>query len=255
MAKRRMFSPDVVEMDSFVEMSNEARLLYFYLGLYTDDDGFVNNPRSVARLNMLDIHALDELIENKFVIPFESGVIVIAHWHINNKIRGDRYKETVFKNELNLLKLENNIYILNSTQIYNGIPNDNQMATNGIPSDNQTDTQYKLSKDKLSKSNISKFNKSECNASKENISKEKESTERENHTKVANNIDYDWIVSLLNKIVDKECSLTDSLKKKIDNAINYDYQFTQKLENLVNDLNGQTFHSSAIGVINYIAKY
>ena len=185
MAKRRMFAPDVVEMDSFVEMSNEARLLYFYLGLYTDDDGFVNNPKSIARLNMLDIHALDELIENEFVIPFESGIIVITHWNINNKIRKDRYKETEFKKEFSLLRVENNIYILNSTQIYNDTPNDNQTATNGIPNDNQTDTQYNLSKVNLSKVNLSKVNSSEVNSSEVNSSEEKET-----RVKITNNTDY-----------------------------------------------------------------
>ena len=247
MEKRRMFAPDVVEMDSFVEMSNEARLLYFYLGLYTDDDGFVNNPKSIARLNMLDIHALDELIENEFVIPFESGIIVITHWNINNKIRKDRYKETEFKKEFSLLRVENNIYILNSTQIYNDTPNDNQTATNGIPNDNQTDTQYNLSKVNLSKVNLSKVNSSEVNSSEVNSSEEKET-----RVKITNNTDYDLIISLLSKIINKECLLNDSLRVEIDKAVNNDYQFIQKLENFVNDLNGQTFSDSPIEIIKYV---
>ena len=38
-----------------------------------------------------------------FVIPFESGVIVITHWKVQNNIRNDRFTPTVFREEKFLL--------------------------------------------------------------------------------------------------------------------------------------------------------
>ena len=70
MAEKRMFTKSIIDSDAFLEMPLSAQALYFHLNMRADDDGFVNNPKSIARLNMLDIHALDELIENEFVIPF-----------------------------------------------------------------------------------------------------------------------------------------------------------------------------------------
>ena len=84
----------------------------------------------------------------KFIIPFESGIVVIKHWKIHNYIRADRYKETKYKEEKNQLMLdENKAYTV-------GIPSDNQVTTNGIPSDNQMDTQVRLGKDSIGKNYI-----------------------------------------------------------------------------------------------------
>jgi 5-methylcytosine-specific restriction endonuclease McrA len=48
-----------------------------------------------------------------FIIPFESGVVVIKHWKIHNYIRGDRLVETRYKDEKALLTVkENGAYTL-----------------------------------------------------------------------------------------------------------------------------------------------
>ena len=77
MAKRTEFSTDIVCNDEFLKMSHNAQLLYFYLGLYTDENGFVNNPKSIARLNMLMDQALDELISKGYVAPVKNSIKVI----------------------------------------------------------------------------------------------------------------------------------------------------------------------------------
>ena len=132
MAVKRMFSIDVTETDSFLEMPLTAQALYFHLGMRGDDDGFVSNPRSIMRVTGCSEGDLAMLAEAGYIISFRSGVIVISDWKVNNNLRNDRYKPTTFQSERSMLsETANKRYILN------GAPTGNQMDTNGIPSDNQ----------------------------------------------------------------------------------------------------------------------
>lgn len=132
MANKRMFSIDVTETDSFLEMPLTAQALYFHLGMRGDDDGFVSNPRSIMRVTGCSEGDLAMLAEAGYIISFRSGVIVISDWKVNNNLRNDRYKPTTFQYERSMLsETANKRYILNST------PVGNQMDTNGIPSDDQ----------------------------------------------------------------------------------------------------------------------
>jgi hypothetical protein len=110
MAQRRMFSRAVVRTDKFLDMSPTAQNLYFHFGIEADDDGFVSNPKSI----MKSIGAPDDdirILEAKgFIIPFEKGILVITHWKENNYIQADRYKPTVYQDELKLLDCEHNVY-------------------------------------------------------------------------------------------------------------------------------------------------
>lgn len=111
MATKRMFSPDVVESDLFLDMSHSAQLLYFHLSMNADNEGFVNNPKTIIRIIGVDKEYLNELINSNFVIPFDSGVMVITHWKQNNNLDERRMKKTIFVNEKKSLIVENNIYI------------------------------------------------------------------------------------------------------------------------------------------------
>lgn len=147
MAERRMFAKTIIDSDAFLDMPLSAQALYFHLSMRADDDGFVNNPKKIQRM----IGASDDdcrlLVSKRFVLTFESGVIVIKHWRIHNYIRNDRYKETVYTKEKSVLKLDkNNAYT--------------EMDTNGIPTVDQMETQVRIGKDSLKE--------------KENIIKEKE---------------------------------------------------------------------------------
>ena len=94
-----MFSKSVIDSDMFLDMPLSAQALYFHLSMRADDDGFVNNPKKIQRM----IGASDDdckiLIAKEFIIPFESGIVVIRHWKIHNYIQKDRYKETVYLDE------------------------------------------------------------------------------------------------------------------------------------------------------------
>ena len=114
-----MFSSDIVDSDKFLDMSATARLLYYDLGMRADDDGFVS-PKKVMRMTSASEDDLRVLIAKNFIIPFESGVIVIKDWKMNNYIQKDRYTETIYKDEKGRLSCDNNnSYILDTTVIQN----------------------------------------------------------------------------------------------------------------------------------------
>ena len=139
MAERRMFAKTIIDSDAFLDMPQSSQLLYFHLSMRADDDGFLNNPKSIMRNVGCKDDDINLLILKKFLIPFESGIVVIKHWKIHNYIRNDRYKETKYKEEKNSLCLdENNAYTQSNNML-------------GIPSDNQMDTQVRLGKDRLGK--------------------------------------------------------------------------------------------------------
>lgn len=128
MANKRMFSLSVIDTDKFLDMPVSSQLLYFHLGMRADDDGFVSSPKRIARTTNCGDDDLKILATKGYIIPFESGVVVIRHWKQNNQLRSDRYRETVCKNEKATLSIIDNIYIESTNDTPNGIPA-------GIPND------------------------------------------------------------------------------------------------------------------------
>ena len=106
MAERRMFAKTIVTSDAFLDMPLSARCLYFTLGMFADDDGFVNNPKSIMRQVGACTDDLNLLLLKRFILKFDSGVIVIKHWRIHNYIQKDRYKETKYIDEKATLMLD-----------------------------------------------------------------------------------------------------------------------------------------------------
>ena len=136
MAERRMFAKTIIDSDSFLDMPLSAQALYFHLSMRADDDGFINNPKKIQRM----IGASDDdcklLLLKRFLITFESGVVVIKHWKIHNYIRQDRYKPTIYQGEKALLiEKENKAYT--------------EKENLGIPNDYQMETQVRLGKDSI----------------------------------------------------------------------------------------------------------
>jgi len=147
MAERRMFAKTIIDSDAFLDLPATTQLLYFHLSMRADDDGFINKPKTIMRMIGSKDDDMKLLIAKKFIIPFETGIVVIKHWKIHNYIRNDRYKETKYKEEKASLSLdENNSYTL-------GIPHDTQTDTIGIPAVSKMDTQVRLGKDSIDKDN------------------------------------------------------------------------------------------------------
>ena len=108
MAERRMFAKTIVLSDAFLDMPLSARCLYFTLGMLADDDGFVNSPKSIMRQAGASTDDLNLLLAKRFILTFDSGVIVIKHWRIHNYIQKDRYKESKYMEEKATLMIDQN---------------------------------------------------------------------------------------------------------------------------------------------------
>lgn len=94
MAERRMMAKSVIETDQFMDMPMSSQCLYFHLLLRADDDGFITSPRRIMREVGCHEDDMKLLVAKNYIIPFDSGVIVIKHWKIHNFIRSDRYTPT-----------------------------------------------------------------------------------------------------------------------------------------------------------------
>lgn len=146
MAERRMFAKTIIDSDAFLDMPMSSQCLYFHLCMRADDDGFLNNPKKIQRMIGASDDDLKLLTVKNFVIPFDTGVVVIKHWKIHNYIQNDRYKPTVYTEEKELLGVKDNkAYTLN----------EDECIQNGY----SLETQVRLGKDRL---NIIDSNESIC---------------------------------------------------------------------------------------------
>lgn len=106
MAERRMFAKVIIDSDAFLDMPLSAQALYFHLSMRADDEGFVGNPKKIQRM----IGASDDdcklLVMKRFILVFDSGIIVIKHWKIHNYIQADRFKPTTYVEEKSTLMLD-----------------------------------------------------------------------------------------------------------------------------------------------------
>ena len=130
MAEKRMFSMNVIDSDAFLEMPLSTQALYFHLSMRADDDGFLNNAKRIMDMIKANQNDYDLLLAKSFIIQFPDGICVIKHWRINNYIRKDRYHETVYTEEKELLTVKKNgAYSLNSSDSDVGIPECNHVET------------------------------------------------------------------------------------------------------------------------------
>ena len=109
MAERRMISRKIAEDDRFVDMHPVSKLLYFYLVLNADDDGFVGSVKMINFLTNADQNNYDELLENNLILePTKNGVYVITDWYAQNKIEPKIYKATEYLSVRALLFIKTN---------------------------------------------------------------------------------------------------------------------------------------------------
>lgn len=113
-AQKRMFDKAIIDTDRFMDLSMSTKALYFLLGMEADDEGFVS-PRKVMRIHGGNDDDVKILAVKNFIIPFESGVVVITDWNKNNWLDSRRTKQTEYQKEKKLLTLsEDKSYLLSS---------------------------------------------------------------------------------------------------------------------------------------------
>jgi len=144
-----MFAKSIIDSDAFLSMPLSAQALYFHLNMRADDDGFVSNPRKIQRMICCADDDLKLLIAKRYILVFESGVIVIKHWKIHNLIRNDRYKPTLYEEEKSaLFQKKDGAYTDHK------LPEKVSGMSLGIPNGNQMDPQVRLGKVRLGKDSI-----------------------------------------------------------------------------------------------------
>lgn len=132
-----MFSLKVVDTDDFLDMGQGSQLLYFHMAMRADDDGFVNSPKKIMRFAGAKDDDMKVLIAKQFILPFQSGVIVIRHWKENNYIQSDRKHDTIYEEEM--------------AQLREGTGGVYEMYTECIQDVSIMDTEDRLGKDRLGK--------------------------------------------------------------------------------------------------------
>ena len=147
MAQRRMFSRKITETDRFLEMPLSSQALYFHLNMGADDEGFIDKAKTIQRTIGASDDDMKLLIAKGFIIPFDSGVVVIRHWRIHNYIRSDRFQSTLYQDEKTQLEYDHSKTAM-LKPLENVIPNGYQM-----------DTQDRVSKVSLDKDSLTTYPK------------------------------------------------------------------------------------------------
>lgn len=115
-----MFSKDITGSDAFLEMPASSQALYFHLGMEADDDGFIGNPKKVMRVMGVSDDDFKILLAKRFLLAFNSGIVVVKHHRINNNWDKHNCKRTIYLEEFSQLRIkENRAYTLDETQ---GVP-------------------------------------------------------------------------------------------------------------------------------------
>ena len=130
MPKQRLINCDFFATSGFTKnLSNKAKLLYFFFLTNADDKGFVGNGVDIAdTLDFCEEHfenvlfqfkyvdALKELEEKRLVFKFVDRVgnivYLIRHWFLHNK--NQKYLSTNYLSYLAQVELINNEYYLKS---------------------------------------------------------------------------------------------------------------------------------------------
>ena len=209
-----MFSKEITTSDLFVEMPSSSRLLYFDLGMEADDEGFIGNARMLSRAYGASSDDLKLLATKGFIIMFQNGVTVVKDWNLNNKLRKDRIKPTIYTEEKSMLTVD----ITGSYQL------GNQMPTICQPYVNQMSAQDRLGKDRLGKDSI------------DNMS-----------DKSDYHIPYSEIIEYLNEKTGRSFRNVDANKKLIKARWNDGYKlddFKTVIDNMVANWSGKEFNGT-----------
>ena len=152
MAEKRMFSQKIIDSDAFLDMPLSTQSLYFHLNMRADDDGFINNPKKIQRMIGASDDDLRVLMAKRFVLSFDSGVIVIKHWRMHNTLQKDRYKPTQYQEEYSTLMLKKNRSYTDRNE--DALPLGNSLETDCIQSGNKVDTQYSIVENSIDKYSV-----------------------------------------------------------------------------------------------------
>ena len=165
MAEKRMFTKKITDADEFISLPSSTQALYLHLCMAADDDGFNNQVQMAMFKAHASVDDVKVLLAKRFILQFESGVIVIKHWRMANALRKDRYTETAYQEELKCLKVKDNgsYTFADGNDVW--LPDGCQMVAERLP-------QYSIDKDSIDKNNNILSGEKSDNAEKKSFSEE-----------------------------------------------------------------------------------
>lgn len=241
-----MFSKQITDMDTFLDMPATAQNLYFHLNMHADDDGFLGNVKTIRRMVGASEDDQKLLIAKQFLIMFPDGVVVIRDWHIHNYIQKDRYHQTIFTEDKKLLQLSSKRYQMILSNL-SGNKMDTECIQNGYKMDTQDRgrLEEELGKDRLEEEDeehhqfsspsesinhfiathqisFSKYQLQQINEFKQQLNDErlvvhamKEAMSKNNDPKVE--LPFSYLVKILSRYVQEHVTY-ESLQAKITNT-------------------------------------
>lgn len=150
-----MFSLLVTDTDAFLDMPLSTQALYFHLGMHGDDEGFVGSPKRIARSIGCNADDLKVLAAKGFIIAFESGVVVIRDWNVNNTLQNDRFHKSIYTEEraqLSLTKGKRYEFVSDAEQVC--IQDGSNMDASCIQNDSRMETELNITKLNITKPKI-----------------------------------------------------------------------------------------------------
>lgn len=156
MIKQRLINCDFLNVGGFTDnLSNKAKLLYFYFLTNADDKGFVGNGVSIA--NSLDqceqnfenvlftykyIDSLNELVERGYVYEFidrhKNRVFLIRHWFFHNKPQ--KFFNTNYVSLMSKVDLIDNEYVLKTNKERNPLLKEKNLTENNVTEHNKKES-------------------------------------------------------------------------------------------------------------------
>ncbi len=197
MARKRMFDAEIINQDTFLDLSIEAKAIYYLLGTFADDEGFIS-PKKILKVYGGTEEMLEELINSEFIIRFDSGIVVITDWKRNNYLDNSRVKETIYLEEKKQLSFDD------KSRKYKRLTDVEQMLKQNSIEENRID---EIREEKISR---------EENNTNTN-------TEENKHPSLIDTSVQDQIINYLNYKIKSEYKYTENNYKLINRWLNNNY--------------------------------
>lgn len=107
MGTRRMIDRTIIESRKFLELTNDAKVLYLYSITNTDDDGIFEAFRVMRLINATE-DSFRNLVAKGFIVPLNDDLVCfVKDFFQQNTLQKDRIKPSIYRHLL-LDSLKNN---------------------------------------------------------------------------------------------------------------------------------------------------
>lgn len=80
MADKRMFTKTIIDSDAFLDMPLSTQCLYFHLVIRANENGFLNNAKSICKIIGCNDIDINKLVIANFIARHKDGIYEIKNW-------------------------------------------------------------------------------------------------------------------------------------------------------------------------------